>query len=302
METIHPLAPHLFLIDLDLPREGFRRFISAWLYCSDSANLLVDPGPPSSWPALRQALRYMNISRLDAILLTHIHIDHAGGAGLVLQEYPDTRVVCHPKAVPHLVAPARLEAESRKVLGNLVDDYGGIAPIPAESLFYGDVITIGGKEIRVLETPGHAPHHLSFLAGDIHFAGEVAGVHYPDVQPFYLRPATPPVFREEIFRISLNKLTFLPVSRLCFGHYGCRTDTAWVLEQAAGQMNLWLKLIGEVLQAGGEEPEREAFRELLVQDPLLAGFHRLPEDIQHRERYFLGNSIRGMVASLCKDR
>lgn len=292
------MASDLFLIDLDLPREGFRRFISAWLYRSDGATFLVDPGPRAAWPALCQALKHLNVSHLDAVLLTHIHMDHAGGTGLVLQEYPDARVVCHPKAIPHLAAPARLEEESRKVLGDLVDDYGGIAPVPAESLFYRDWIDVGGKEIRVLETPGHAPHHLAFFVEGTLFAGEVAGVHFPDVAPFYLRPATPPVFREEIFRNSLKKLTVLSVSRLCFGHYGCRTDASWIFEQTAKQMDCWLTLIREALPTG--KGEQDILQELLDRDPLLAGFSRLPAEIQHRERYFLGNSIRGMAAYLRK--
>jgi len=131
----------LTCIDLDQPSlEGFRRFISSWLYRGPAFTLLVDPGPLSTIPHLVGELRRLGVGRLDAILLTHIHIDHAGGAGALLREFPEARVICHPEGIRHLIAPEKLWEGSRKVLGKLAEAYGEIVPVPAEKIGFQDLI------------------------------------------------------------------------------------------------------------------------------------------------------------------
>lgn len=303
MQNIHKQADDLILIDLDLAREGFRRFISAWLYQNENATLLVDPGPRAVYPTLKASLAFLGIKKIDAILLTHIHIDHAGGAGLLFRDFPGAQIICHPKAFRFLDAPGRLWEESQKVLGSLAHDYGEIEPIPASSLSFAEQFAINQVEISALDTPGHAPHHLCFLTGDLLFAGEMAGVTYPLPDDFYLRPATPMGFREEIFKGSLGKLTNLPARRICFGHYGYRTDPTLVIEKSLAQLNRWLDVLQSKIElAETALDEEEIFKELLNIDPLLTGFAKLPLDIQIRERYFIHNSIRGLHAYLKQKR
>ncbi len=300
MTAIQEYEKGLYLIDLDLPREGFRKFISAWLYRYEDATIIVDPGPRSVYKTLQSALQAMDITKIDAVLLTHIHIDHAGGAGLLLRDYPGTRFLCHPKGFEFMSRPARLWEESRKVLRDLADVYGEIEPIPEEHLFFQDSTRIKGIDIHAVDTPGHAPHHLCFLMGDLLFTGEVAGIHYPVSQGLYLRPATPPGVRYDVFLSSIRKVADLPVSRLCFGHYGYRTDPGFVLTKAMGQLEHWLDEVKKFSLLGMEPFEEYVFNELVKSDPLLVCFPDLPKDVQQREKFFAHNAIRGMRQYLLK--
>ncbi len=292
--AIHPCGENLHLIDLDLPREGFRRFISAWLYTPPGAAILVDPGPRSSIPVLLDALTSLGIRELDAILLTHIHLDHAGGAGLLAARYPAARIVCHPQGIRHMVSPAKLWEGSRKVLGEIAELYGEIAPLAAENVSYEERLTIGPVTVSALPTPGHAAHHLCFLADGILFAGEVAGITYPLEGGIYLRPATPPVFDYEIYRGSLERAAALPASRLCFGHWGCRTDPEDVFALGLRQLDAWLETVDAHLTRGSMPLEEAVFADLLAREEGMARYGELPPDIQAREKYFSTNSIRGM--------
>ena len=104
----HQIDSHLFLIDLPQKLEGFHNFIGAWVYRDEDVCFLVDPGPAASINALEEALRALEVTHLDFILLTHIHIDHAGGTGKILARFPGARVICHPAGIKHMVNPAKL--------------------------------------------------------------------------------------------------------------------------------------------------------------------------------------------------
>ena len=300
MATHQPLE-NLYLIDLDQSLEGFRNFISSWVYRRGDVTILVDPGPRSTIPVLVDALKQAGVDQLDYIFLTHIHIDHAGGAGLLLEHYPDARVICHPKGIRHMVDPAKLWEGSRKVLGRVAEVYGEIAPIPEENISYKELVRIGDATVQVYETPGHAPHHLCYHIGDILFAGEVAGVYYPLEQGMYIRLATPPPFIYEVFRGSIDKMAALKnVTHLCFGHYGYCGDVKNVFDTARDQLDNWLATGEKHYKAGTEHFEERVFEEVLKTDRGLKYFYALPEDIQAREKNFCFNSFRGIRAYLEK--
>lgn len=285
---------NLYCIDLDQPSfEGFRKFISAWLYTSPDLTFLVDPGPVSTIPRLVAELAGHGVTELDYILLTHIHIDHAGGTGELLKSFPRARVVCHPEGVRHLVEPEKLWQGSRKVLGNLAEVYGPIVPVPAASIGFDETPAEG--RIRAFLTPGHAQHHLCFLFDDLLFGGEVAGVRNGEVEGIYMRPATPPRFILEVALDSIDRMIALDPRYLVIAHHGMVEPAFTYLKIAREQLLLWVKGIAATAGVPAEEREAAFFHWLLERDHIFRNFHLLPEDIRSRERYFFGNTMRGML-------
>ena len=299
--AIQRIRDNLYLIDIDQSLEGFRKFISAWLYRVNGSTLLVDPGPASTIPYLVERLEELGICTIDYVLLTHIHLDHAGGTGQLLQHFPGAKVNCHPRGIPHMVAPQKLWEESKKVLGKVAEAYGEMAPVPESCISFRDSIRIGDVFVEVIETPGHAAHHVSYRVGDILFAGEVGGVYVPLDDGFYVRPATPPPFQHDTFRESIAKAGALDVSLVCLGHYGCRQDDANLFERARRQLDFWVTTVERHHYAGSEPFAEVVLADLIAKDPDMKGWHSLPKDIQARERHFCFNSIRGIRMYLTKE-
>jgi glyoxylase-like metal-dependent hydrolase (beta-lactamase superfamily II) len=299
--AIHHIRDNLHLIDIDQALEGFRKFISAWLYRVNGTTLLVDPGPASTIPYLVERLHELGIRTIDFVLLTHIHLDHAGGVGHLLKHFPGAKVNCHPKGIPHLVAPQKLWEESKKVLGKVAKAYGEMAPVPASCISFSRRIDIGDVTVEAIETPGHAAHHVSYRVGDILFAGEVGGVCVPLDDGFYVRPATPPPFQHDTFRDSIAKAVALDVSLVCLGHYGCRQDAKAIFERSRRQLDYWVNTAEKHLKAGREPIEEVVLADLIANDPDMALWPSLPKDIQNRESYFCTNSIRGIRMYLAKE-
>lgn len=314
MPASHPPAGFLHLIDLDQPLPGQRRFISCWARSGPGPAFIVDPGPPSTADRLIAELERLGIADLDFILLTHIHLDHGGAVAHVLRRWPGARVVCHPLGRRHLVAPARLWEGSLAVLGDKARVYGEPLPVPPAALAgYEDLAAHG---ISVIETPGHAPHHVCFGLGDDLFLGEAAGTFSTlgrgsDTAEPYLRPAAPPPFRPEVALHSLDLLLAADPAprRLLFAHHGMFTgDARGLLRSAREQLVLWVATTREVaagigLPNPGQDPAADSLldtiaAELRRRDPHFARIDRLPADIQEREREFTRQSLRGILGSL----
>ncbi|MCX5827562.1 MAG: MBL fold metallo-hydrolase [Deltaproteobacteria bacterium] len=296
--TIKRISDSLNLIPLNLPREGFHHFICTWIYSRDDAVVLVDPGPRSTIPALLKALEEMNVGHIDYVLLTHIHLDHAGGLGLLLKHYPDAKAICHRKGIPHLVEPSKLWKASKKVLGDIADLYGGLDHVPAANIDFMPNILVGSNTVTVYETPGHAPHHLSYKIGDMLFAGEALGIFYPMGKDTYLRIASPPGFDIRDHKKSLGLLKNLDIAALCFGHYGISYEIEKIFELTSAQTELWSTVIGQYSYLESPLFEEKVLDELLPVDPGLSCFHQLPDDIKKREIYFLGNSFKGFKVAI----
>lgn len=285
---------NLFCIDLDQPTlPGFRRFISSWCWQTNGRRILIDPGPLSTIPHLLEQLQSNGVEQLDSILLTHIHIDHAGGTGELLKHFPDAQVVCHPDGVRHMVDPEKLWQGSLKVLGKTAEAYGKIVPVPAEKIGFSEQINATG--IRSHLTPGHAQHHCCYLDGDLLFAGEVAGVRSEVSQGIYMRPATPPRFILEVALDSIQRMIDLAPQRMVFAHYGLVEDALSHLKIGKKQLLLWVK--GAVASAHLEGSERvQTFYDWLIEhDENFALIDQLPADLLQRECEFIGNSLRGMA-------
>jgi len=281
---------------------GFRKFISSWLVRGDGCTLLVDPGPLSTISQLLDELRRHQTASLDYILLTHIHIDHAGGAGALLTEFPEARVICHPEGIRHLIAPEKLWEGSQHVLGELAQLYGKIVPVPAESICFAE--SIGTTGVRAFLTPGHAQHHVAYLLEDTLFAGELAGVRCELPGGIYMRPATPPRFFLPVALDSLDQMISLAPRAMVFAHHGCVDNALEHLQIAREQLLLWTRGIAATLDSAASQRENALVSWLLEHDAYYRNIALLPADIQAREAYFFGNTLRGMseyVASLTPD-
>ena len=288
--------PHLYRIPLAQDMDGFGHFIGSWVY-TGRWNFIVDVGPKASLTALIQGLRELNVSRLDFVFLTHIHIDHAGALGAFLAHFPQTRVICHASGVKHLVDPEKLREGSLKVLGDLALKYGEIDPVPEKNLVPLEEFDVEG--FRVLATPGHAGHHISLVHEGYLFAGEAGGVFQDFGDAIYLRPATPPRFILEEAVGSIDKLLETEAQEICYAHSGMHPDAKKMLRAHRDQLFLWEEVIRHQMGRSREENLMEdCIQALLRKDPLFRSVERMGEGDQKRERYFTENSIRGYVGYL----
>jgi|Deesub1362A_J573_1020465.scaffolds.fasta_scaffold00516_23 glyoxylase-like metal-dependent hydrolase (beta-lactamase superfamily II) len=295
------LTDELYLVDLPQNKEGFRKFISTWVFKSGNRAFLVDVGTSSSIKKLIEALEYLEIKRVEFILLTHIHIDHAGGLGDFLEHHPEAKVVVHEKGEAHLINPEKLWKGSISVLGDLAYVYGEIKPIPEDKILRGG-IEFEGDVIEVIKTPGHAVHHQSYVFDKFLFAGEALGVHqYLKVKDFYMRPATPPKFVYEIARESIEKLLDFKNKTVCFGHFGYEDDSGEIAKIALEQLDTWVDVVRDVacekgFENGEEKKVLEACRDQLMKiDKIFARYEHLDGDMKPREDYFIGNTLKGIL-------
>jgi glyoxylase-like metal-dependent hydrolase (beta-lactamase superfamily II) len=217
---------------------------------------LIETGPKSSLPAVTQGLAEAGIEDLDLILVTHIHLDHAGAAGTLAQRFPGATVVVHEVGAPHLVDPSKLWSSASRIYGDRMEEmWGGIDPIPEERILAisdGAKIELGGRTIEAIETPGHARHHHAFLdhgSGTL-FTGDALGVRLPDIG--VMRPATPPPeFNLEDALASIDRIAATGAERLCLTHFGS-TDAgvesmsvAEACEAAKEALTTWADWVAE---------------------------------------------------------
>jgi glyoxylase-like metal-dependent hydrolase (beta-lactamase superfamily II) len=285
-------------VDINLKCINLDNFINTWVYNSEDLCFLIDPGPTVFINSLRKSLDYLKIEKndLDYILLTHPHIDHAGGVGKLLNFFPQAKVICHPRGIKHLINPEKLWEGSLKVLGKAAEFYGKIEPVPEDRIFFQEKIENG--LIRAIETLGHSPHHQSYLFKNILFVGEACGHNYPTGDIIYIRPATPPIFDYDIYVCSIQKLISLKLDRfkICFPHWGMRDNAALMVKIAHDQINTWLRVINSQFDKRKQSNFMEfIFIELKKADTIFANLELLSQEIQSREPLTFRQSIHGII-------
>jgi glyoxylase-like metal-dependent hydrolase (beta-lactamase superfamily II) len=244
---------------IDLLHLGHDRVIASYLLAGDEP-ALVDCGPSSCLEALEAGLADggVAIDDLRDLLLTHIHLDHAGAAGALVRRNPRLRVHVSGVGAPHLVDPSRLEASARRLYGEDFDRlWGELAPIPQEN------VSVAGDRVREMDTwatPGHASHHITFLASDgTCFSGDVTGVVIAPSK--LITPVCPPPDVDlEAWERSLDSIAGRAPERLCLPHFGVVEDVTAHLEQTRERLWTWADRVRN--GATEEDFVREAEREL----------------------------------------
>jgi glyoxylase-like metal-dependent hydrolase (beta-lactamase superfamily II) len=232
--------------------------------------MIVETGPTASVGNLLEGLREIGIrnDKVDYVAVSHVHIDHAGGAGTLLKNLPNARLLAHPRGVSHLVKPEKLWRQTKQVLGEIAEMYGKIHPVPEKRVVKAkDRMTIElgeDVELKVLETLGHASHHLSFYENSSRgiFTGDAAGVYLKKFDVVIL--TTPPPFHLEITLSSLACLKKMNPERLYYTHFGVRDEAVKRLNTYTAQLKLWAKVVVEGMKNG--EDLEAIYKRILKED------------------------------------
>jgi glyoxylase-like metal-dependent hydrolase (beta-lactamase superfamily II) len=209
------------------------RFDAAYLVVENGRGAFVDCGTNHSVDRLLAALAPAGLTPddVDWLVLTHVHLDHAGGAGTLMQRLPNARLVAHPRAAPHMIDPARLVAGAMAVYGEaeFARHYGELLPVPAERVVVaedGHVVDLAGRPLRCIDTPGHARHHLCVWDARSRswFTGDTFGLSYREMDsargPFILPTSSPVQFEPEAMQASIARMLAESPQAMYLTHYG----------------------------------------------------------------------------------
>ena len=272
------------VITLDLKFQGRPHAIASYLIRSPrgDAVVLIESGPGSTLPGLEAGLAKEGLSPRDVthVLLTHIHLDHAGAAGWLARQ--GAEIYVHRVGAPHMINPEKLLASATRIYGDRMESlWGEFLPIPEEKLRVpgdNEEIEIGDLRFLPINTPGHAEHHYAYIFEDICFSGDVGGVRIPGYQ--YLRvPMPPPELHLEHWHESIKRLQKEKFARIAPTHFGIYDDPEWQLrevEKGLDDAERWLE------QTMTEDPSmpiealRESFTDWMVEQATEMG---LSEDV-----------------------
>ncbi|MEW2359360.1 MBL fold metallo-hydrolase [Spirillospora sp. NPDC029432] len=253
--TITPLGGDVYEIDTRMA--GYTGITAGYLILSDRP-CLVEPGTAGSAPVVRNALRELGVGPADlaTVVVTHIHLDHAGGVGDIAEMFPEAEVVVHEKGARHLASPERLMRSARMVYGDALDTlFGELRPTEAARIRAveetGSIDLGGGRRLESYYSPGHAKHHVGLMdsqTGDL-YVGDAAGIYVPETKD--VRPATPPPdFDLDTALASLRKFQELGPQRLLFAHYGPVVEVSDTLERSAEELRIWVDAVRDAKDEG----------------------------------------------------
>lgn len=231
------------IITLDLHFQNCPNAIASYLIPYQKGLILIESGPGSTQGELVRNIRELDYSLQDIthVLLTHIHLDHAGAAGW-LSEQSGATVYVHQRGAPHMLDPSRLLASAARIYQEKMDQlWGDFLPVPEKQLVIledGMEIQIGSYTFRALDTPGHANHHLAYILDEVCFSGDVGGVRIGSSGKQHLRiPMPPPEFHPPRWRESIAKLKKDKISRIAPTHFGIFDDVDWHLDSVLRELD-----------------------------------------------------------------
>lgn len=249
-------------LPIDLEFRARLQYIAACLLTNGKEIALLDPGPSATVDTLRQKLADIGvgISDITTILLTHIHLDHAGATGTLVAENPGIRVFVHERGATHLVDPTRLLESASRVFGAKGDEYwGSITAVPAQNvniLKGGEQMRLGSRKFDVLYTPGHAKHHVSYFEREsgIAFVGDALGIRTND---HLVYPATPPPDIDlQRLKASADLIESYQPERLFLTHFGLMGEVKWHIADFRDRLGRWSEFVRQSLEQPGDDEER----------------------------------------------
>jgi glyoxylase-like metal-dependent hydrolase (beta-lactamase superfamily II) len=272
------------------------RFDASYLVIENGRAAFIETGPNSGVPRLLAALEAHGLQRdaVDYVIPTHIHLDHAGGAGLLMSELPRAKLVVHPRGARHMIDPSMLVEGARAVYGREVADrdYGELVPVPQERIVAtedGMVIELGGRPLRIADTPGHARHHNCIWdeATRGWFTGDTFGIAYPDLHTPngpYMLPATAPVqFDPSALHETVGRLLAQRPDVMYLTHYGAVRD----VERLAVQFLAQVDAMAEAARSLAAAPDRHQALKLAFRDIYAAELRRSGSTLQEERLHEL---------------
>ena len=294
---MHTRAIGRNLYQIDLETGGFKNLICSYVFVGAKV-ILVESGPTSSVPRLVEGLKELDVRFEDVeyVAVTHVHLDHGGGAGTLLKFLPNAKVLVHPRGMSHLIDPQRLWESAQSVLGCVSEIFGKPEPVPKERIVpvsEGSFDLDVGAKLLVYETLGHASHNLSFFEtlNDGVFPGDAAGTYFPEFD--CVIPTTPPPFRLDVALASLDKLISLKPTVLYYSHFGITYNAVKRLIDYKAQLQLW----GRIAKEGAQEQQSfdQICKRILWEDKVM---HRMADYLSRHPIYSvtaLGNTVQGFV-------
>ncbi len=230
------------IVTLDLNFQNCKNAIASYLIPYQDGLILIESGPGSTQMQLQKNLNDLgyDLQEITHVLLTHIHLDHAGAAGWLAGH--GAHIFVHERGAPHLLDPSRLIASATRIYQDQMGIlWGEFLPVPKDqltSLTDGDEISIGPYNFRSLDTPGHANHHMAYLLDDICFSGDVGGVRISNLGTRHLRvPMPPPEFHPPKWRKSIERLKNERISKIAPTHFGIYDDVNWHLDAVLEELD-----------------------------------------------------------------
>lgn len=248
---------------VDVEYLGQPHLIACGVLETEAGLVLVDPGPTTSLKGLttKLAAQGFTLDDVHALLLTHIHLDHAGATGSIVAEHPDVQVYVHHVGARHMIRPEKLLASAQRIYGDQMDTlWGDFLPVPeanVQVLNGGETLDVGGRSFEVAYTPGHAIHHVSYL--DQHtgtaFVGDTAGMRVAGVD-FIVPVAPPPDIDVERWHESLDALRAWHPTRLFVTHFGPSEEVEAHLDTMARKLDAWSRDVRQTLDHDTSDPAR----------------------------------------------
>jgi glyoxylase-like metal-dependent hydrolase (beta-lactamase superfamily II) len=251
---------------LDLRHQGAPQVVATAVLAGADKVALIDPGPTSTLDTLNEqlALGGLTLSDVEVILLTHIHLDHAGACGTIVRQHPHIPVYVHERGAPHLVNPEKLLASATRIYGNRMDRlWGAFEPVPQaniRALTGGETVTAVGRTLQTAYTPGHASHHIAYFdpASRIAFVGDVAGVSLPPAHVI-VPPTPPPDIDIELWEHSIETVLAWHPDALFLTHFGLKSNPAIHLQELIERLRCWARLVKDLMASEPEETRRAKF-------------------------------------------